>query len=375
MCLVSVLVYFGSCQFRCPVLSVVHSVSSRKHGSISLLFFCVRTGKIIALWPPIVAFAVAGFEHSIANMAILGLGVMHGGGGGVGVCLYNNLLPVTIGNILGGSVFVGAMLYFLYIYEDDVMTQHQLAGVVVDEHMATQSEIAQRKLASRTDVLLTRRNTKMGTIEQRTTSRLRSVTRWRAGCRWCRRASRCRAWSCAASQASPRACRMTLSVSRARVWLALPPLLLLRLPLFPHRLTLRKRRRARCRIGAYLLTYERSASFFFTSITYENINISYDRVAYAAGRDLLRERRCAVSCVCCADAVCRIMERPRGPRCSRAGLGTLGCASAALWYSAGSGVKMVVRASTTSTAVLTARNTSDASHTCKNTGCPWNSRV
>lgn len=129
---------------------------------------CVRVGKIVALWPPIVAFAVAGFEHSIANMAIVGLGVMHGGSS-VGLCLYNNLLPVTLGNILGGAVFVGAVLYFLYIYEDDVMTQHKLAGVVVDEHMATKAMIAESKLtATRAESVLSRR--KLETLEQADTA-------------------------------------------------------------------------------------------------------------------------------------------------------------------------------------------------------------
>jgi hypothetical protein len=73
---------------------------------------------------------------------------MHGGANsGVGLCLYNNLLPVTLGNILGGCFFCGAAIYFLYLYEDDVMASHRAAGAAVDEVMNKRAEVADRKIS------------------------------------------------------------------------------------------------------------------------------------------------------------------------------------------------------------------------------------
>lgn len=67
-------------------------------------------GRLLALWWPVMAFVVMGFEHSIANMFYIPLGMMQG----ANISLYNlfidNLLPATLGNIIGGAFFVGVWL-------------------------------------------------------------------------------------------------------------------------------------------------------------------------------------------------------------------------------------------------------------------------
>jgi formate transporter len=87
--------------------------------------------RILAIVPPISAFVAAGFEHSIANMYFLPLGLLvatldpgfvatHGLEGeahaltwiGFLVC---NLLPVTIGNLIGGVLLVGLVYWFVYL--------------------------------------------------------------------------------------------------------------------------------------------------------------------------------------------------------------------------------------------------------------------
>ena len=91
------------------------------------------TDKIMAIIPPITAFVAAGFEHSIANMYFLpiALWVKYGAGSGffemiqktpadfphltMNNFLIANLLPVTIGNIIGGAVMVGLVYYFVYL--------------------------------------------------------------------------------------------------------------------------------------------------------------------------------------------------------------------------------------------------------------------
>ncbi|MHC1741239.1 MAG: formate/nitrite transporter family protein [Anaerolineaceae bacterium] len=86
------------------------------------------SGKIIAILFPITAFIAAGFEHSVANMYVLSVGLFLKSIDPTfvsslnlnlstltwGNALINNLLPVTIGNILGGSGFVGLVYYLIY---------------------------------------------------------------------------------------------------------------------------------------------------------------------------------------------------------------------------------------------------------------------
>ena len=72
------------------------------------------TGKILAIWFPIALFVFAGFEHSVANMTYIPLGMMLGASVSMGQMLIGNLLPVTIGNIIGGGLIVPAAYYYIY---------------------------------------------------------------------------------------------------------------------------------------------------------------------------------------------------------------------------------------------------------------------
>jgi formate/nitrite transporter len=82
------------------------------------------TDKILAILFPITAFVAAGFEHSVANMYFIPLGIMLRGDvvlppsvdasaldwGG----LARNLLPVTLGNLVGGAGMVGLVYWLIY---------------------------------------------------------------------------------------------------------------------------------------------------------------------------------------------------------------------------------------------------------------------
>lgn len=72
-------------------------------------------GKIFAVWFPIMMFVLSGFEHSIANMFFISLGKLLGGNFTWLEMWTNNLIPVTIGNILGGAVIVPVVYYLVYI--------------------------------------------------------------------------------------------------------------------------------------------------------------------------------------------------------------------------------------------------------------------
>lgn len=71
-------------------------------------------GKMMGLWWPIMAFVVMGMEHSIANMYYIPAGMLYGAEVSVSQLLLSNLLPVTLGNILGGALFVGALYGYVY---------------------------------------------------------------------------------------------------------------------------------------------------------------------------------------------------------------------------------------------------------------------
>lgn len=60
--------------------------------------------KILVIFFPIMLFIIMGFEHSVANMYFLSIGLMEKSIG-IGSILLNNLLPVTLGNIVGGVIF------------------------------------------------------------------------------------------------------------------------------------------------------------------------------------------------------------------------------------------------------------------------------
>lgn len=79
------------------------------------------SGKIIAVFFPIMAFVIAGFEHSVANMFYLPAGLLIASRYGIeaagltwGNALVHNLLPVTLGNIFGGCLLVGCGYWAAY---------------------------------------------------------------------------------------------------------------------------------------------------------------------------------------------------------------------------------------------------------------------
>jgi len=90
------------------------------------------TDKVLAILFPVSAFVVAGFEHSVANMYLIPLGLFIKAWGPVDLwaqlasapadygaltwsAFFVSLIPVTIGNIIGGGGLVGAVYWFIYL--------------------------------------------------------------------------------------------------------------------------------------------------------------------------------------------------------------------------------------------------------------------
>jgi len=87
-------------------------------------------GKVFAILFPIMAFVASGFEHSVANMFFIPMGLVLKGQATVvstagltgalsnltiGRMIVRNLVPVTIGNIIGGAFFVATLYWIVYI--------------------------------------------------------------------------------------------------------------------------------------------------------------------------------------------------------------------------------------------------------------------
>lgn len=71
------------------------------------------TDKILGIVFPITTFVAAGFEHSVANMYLLPLGIFLGADIGF-ADIWHNLIPVTLGNVVGGAGMVGLVYHIIY---------------------------------------------------------------------------------------------------------------------------------------------------------------------------------------------------------------------------------------------------------------------
>lgn len=80
------------------------------------------TGKLLSCLVPITAFVASGFEHSIANMYFIPAGLLLKSGLGITApaltwrsFLEGNILPVTLGNIVGGVLFVACAYWYVHL--------------------------------------------------------------------------------------------------------------------------------------------------------------------------------------------------------------------------------------------------------------------
>jgi formate/nitrite transporter FocA (FNT family) len=86
----------------------------------------------VAILFPITAFVALGFEHSVANMYFIPAGILANydldyftlthiaetSSLTVSGFFWNNLIPVTLGNMVGGGLFVGLVYWFIYLRTD-----------------------------------------------------------------------------------------------------------------------------------------------------------------------------------------------------------------------------------------------------------------
>jgi len=73
------------------------------------------TGKVIAMWMPIMLFFFMGFEHSVVNMFLFPSGLILGAEFSITDYLIWNEIPTVIGNLVGGIAFTGLTLYSTHV--------------------------------------------------------------------------------------------------------------------------------------------------------------------------------------------------------------------------------------------------------------------
>lgn len=69
-------------------------------------------GKILGIWFPVMVFVAIGFQHSVANAFVIPAAIFEGGS--TWMDFIQNFIPVYLGNIVGGAVFVSGFYYLSY---------------------------------------------------------------------------------------------------------------------------------------------------------------------------------------------------------------------------------------------------------------------
>jgi formate/nitrite transporter FocA (FNT family) len=81
-------------------------------GAVMAMTSKSTTGKILAMWLPILTFYAQGFEHAVVNMFIIPAGIIFGAKVTIAQWWIWNQIPVLLGNLVGGFIFTGLFLYF-----------------------------------------------------------------------------------------------------------------------------------------------------------------------------------------------------------------------------------------------------------------------
>lgn len=83
-------------------------------GVVGAMISTSVSGKWLAMWMPVMLFFFMGFEHSIVNMFLFPFSMIMGGDFTVLDYLLWNELPVALGNLVGGLLFVGLPIYYTH---------------------------------------------------------------------------------------------------------------------------------------------------------------------------------------------------------------------------------------------------------------------
>lgn len=77
------------------------------------------SGKCLGIWIPVMVFVTLGYEHSIANMFFIPAAIYSGAAITWSDFILQNLIPATLGNLIGGGIFVGCVYWYLHLYKKE----------------------------------------------------------------------------------------------------------------------------------------------------------------------------------------------------------------------------------------------------------------
>ena len=84
-------------------------------GVVGAMISTSVSGKVLAMWMPIMLFFFMGFEHSVVNMFLFPSGIIMGGDFSIADYFIWNEIPTAIGNLVGGLAFTGLTLYTTHV--------------------------------------------------------------------------------------------------------------------------------------------------------------------------------------------------------------------------------------------------------------------
>lgn len=94
-----------------------------------------EAAKLILIWWMLYAFIACGYEHSVANMTVLGLALLLPHPETISIAgWFHNMIPVTLGNIVGGAFFLGGLYWFVSPVK---MGRNKKAGLLSDGKVKT----------------------------------------------------------------------------------------------------------------------------------------------------------------------------------------------------------------------------------------------
>ena len=84
-------------------------------GVVGAMISTTVTGKVVAMWMPIMLFFYMAFEHSVVNMFLFPSGLLLGAHFSMMDYLIWNEIPTVLGNLVGGLSFTGLTLYTTHL--------------------------------------------------------------------------------------------------------------------------------------------------------------------------------------------------------------------------------------------------------------------
>jgi len=100
-------------------------------GVVAAMMTTSVPGKVIGMWMPILIFFYMGFEHSVVNMFLFPVGILIGAEFTWANYFFFNEIPTVVGNLVGGLVFVGTVIFVAHYKESGQLPDGTLSKPIL----------------------------------------------------------------------------------------------------------------------------------------------------------------------------------------------------------------------------------------------------